>query len=138
MKKTMLVKPMYLVVAVACLFCGSLWAMPVSAKEIINYEMKTSPEGEWNYTVEGTPYEYSKGVLKVVKTNGEYEITVKVNYNSIEAEQVTVKGNNLDFVVYIEGQNVKVNLTIDGDKISGKAVSPEGVFPMQGNRSIAD
>ncbi|WP_136464865.1 hypothetical protein [Flagellimonas onchidii] len=132
----MSVKTISAVVAIACLFCGSILAMPTPNNKTINPITKTTSfEGKWNYSVDNAPYEYSKGVLTVAKVQGNYEVTVKVNYSTVKGEQISVKGEKIDFVVYIEGQRVKVGLMFDGDKFSGKAESADGVFPMKGTRS---
>ena len=140
MKKMISVKSMCSVVVAACFLCTSLQAMPVSTNKSVNDKIivETSPVGEWNYTAEGTSYEYSKGVLVVKKIEENYEVTVRVNNAAIKAEQVKVAGKALDFVIYVEGQKVTVNLTWDGNEINGKAESTDGVFPIKGTRSIVD
>ena len=78
--------------------------------------------GAYEYTVENVPYEYSKGVLIIAKRSDTYTVKVKSTAGELAGEDVQVVDNSIKFKVFIEGQTVAVDLTVDGDIISGKKV----------------
>jgi hypothetical protein len=92
--------------------------------------------GAYEYTVENVPYEYSKGVLIIAKLSDTYTVKVKVTAGELEGEDVQVVDNSIKFKVFIEGQTVAVDLTVDGDIISGKSTSYDGTFYIQGKRHV--
>lgn len=95
-----------------------------------------SPVGTWDYTVDGAPYEYTKGVLYVTKESSGYAVKVKLNYSTEKGNNVKIDKNKLNFSVMVEGLMVKVALEVD-DKgvIKGKVDTPEGLFTMVGKKS---
>lgn len=90
--------------------------------------------GIWDYTVQDVPPEYSKGVLHVTKKKKAHMVKIELTNGTIEAKDVVVKKKELDFSISIEGQQVDVSLSMDGDTFSGESSSPDGVFLLQGTR----
>lgn len=91
-------------------------------------------QGIWQYTVENAPPEYSKGVIIVKKENTDYEVAVQLAGGSLEGSNVLVEGAKLSFEISVEGTVFKVELTVDGDRISGQSSSYEGTYTIKGNR----
>ena len=92
--------------------------------------------GAWEYTVENVPYEYSKGVIVITKSDDNYTVKVKLTNGELAGEDVAVVGNSVTFKLYIEGQTVAVELTAEGDGITGKSTSYDGTFYIQGARQV--
>ena len=92
--------------------------------------------GAYEYTVENAPYEYSKGVIIIAKLSETYTVKVKLPNGELAGEDVQVVDNSIKFNVFIEGQTVAVDLTVDGDTISGKSTSYDGTFNIQGKRQV--
>ena len=92
--------------------------------------------GAYEYTVENAPYEYSKGVIIIAKLSETYMVKVKLPNGELAGEDVQVVDNSIKFNVFIEGQTVAVDLTVDGDIISGKSTSYDGTFNIQGKRQV--
>jgi hypothetical protein len=90
--------------------------------------------GAWVYTVENVPYEYSKGVFLISKENGAYNVQVQLTHGTLTGEDIEVKGNTVKFNLIIEGQSVAVELTSNGDKISGESNSMDGTYQIEGAR----
>lgn len=90
--------------------------------------------GAWVYTVENVPYEYSKGVFLISKEKGAYNVQVQLTHGTLTGEDIEVKGNTVKFNLFIEGQSVSVELTSDGDKISGESNSMDGTYQIEGKR----
>ncbi|MEA1785129.1 hypothetical protein U1E44_03425 [Arenibacter sp. GZD96] len=92
--------------------------------------------GYWNYTVDNAPYEYSRGVMVIDKSDGRYSVVVQLNQGSIQGEDVQVKDNEISFKVIVEGTTVTVTLTADKDTLSGQSVSSEGTMTIKGVRAV--
>ena len=92
--------------------------------------------GAYEYTVENVPYEYSKGILIIAKLSDTYTVKVKLTAGELEGDDVQVVDNSIKFKVFIEGQTIAVDLTVDGDIISGKSTSYDGTFNIQGKRQV--
>ncbi len=92
--------------------------------------------GQWHYTVVNAPYEYSKGVLIISKSDDHiFQVAVNLSGNTVNGQEVVIKGNEINFKVYIEGSPISVKLIAKGDSISGESVSQEGTLEIQGQRS---
>jgi len=96
----------------------------VSALMAANTEKKL--EGTWKYQAPDAPYEYSTGQLVFTQKDGKLEGIAKVNYGSMELEDLKVTGEKVSFTVYVEGEYVQISLTLKGDKLTGKAGYSEG------------
>lgn len=89
-------------------------------------------DGNWVYACYDAPYPYHEGKLLVAEK--EQETTVKVvfkNGQSASGKNVAIADGKLSFDVYVEGYVVKTVLEQNGEKIIGKAHSPEGVMDLQ-------
>lgn len=90
--------------------------------------------GAWRYTVENVPPEYSEGVINISNENDKYVVQVQLGTGVLQGEKVSVDGNEINFRLLIEGGYVNVVLTADGDSISGKSTSSDGVYSIAGER----
>lgn len=90
--------------------------------------------GTWVYTVSDAPPEHSKGEITISMEGDAYKAQIKTPGGMISLDDLKVDGNKVHFSVMVEGSDVKVELTFDGDKMSGKAESYDGVFVMKGER----
>lgn len=90
--------------------------------------------GTWTYEASGTPPEYSKGEITISQVDGDYKVVLTIGQMSLNIDNVTVSDQKVDFSVYIEDSKIAVSLTIDGDSMTGKAVSYDGTFPLKGKR----
>ncbi len=99
--------------------------VPVSGEDLI---------GTYDYTVDGVPYEYSKGVIIIGKQKAVYTVKIKLDNGELNGEDVKVEGNSITFNVFIEGRAVAVELTVEGDGISGESNSYDGTFMIKGKR----
>lgn len=92
--------------------------------------------GNWKYSAENVPYEYARGILFISKKEGILTVIVALRGRERKAQDVKVEENTLTFVLNLEGQLVSVSITTDGDKISGKASSEDGIFQLTGERRL--
>lgn len=92
--------------------------------------------GYWNYTVPNAPYEYSKGAMLINKEKDTYTVTIILPAGSMNAQNVVVQGNKVNFKVYVEGSLVSVALEAQGDTISGVAETPEGSLQIKGTKGV--
>lgn len=92
--------------------------------------------GNWKYSAENVPYEYARGILFISKKEGSLKVVVALPGGERKANDVVVKDNTLTFSLNLEGQLVSVSITVEGDKISGKASSEDGIFKLSGERRL--
>jgi len=92
--------------------------------------------GNWKYSAENVPYEYARGILFISKKEGSLNVLVALPGGERKANDVKIKENTLTFSLNLEGQLVSVSITVEGDKISGKASSEEGIFNLSGERRL--
>ncbi|MCK0145168.1 hypothetical protein MWU78_05880 [Arenibacter sp. F26102] len=92
--------------------------------------------GNWKYSAENVPYAYAKGILFISKKEGSLRVLVALQGVESKADDVKVKDNTLTFSLNLEGQLVSVSITVEGDKISGKASSEDGIFELSGERRL--
>lgn len=116
-----------LAITKTCLLLSALFAFQAMA-------LPGNVEGVWAYEASGTPPEYSKGEITIKKVEGEYQVVLTIGQMSINVDKVTVEDQKVDFTLYLEDSRITVTLNIDGDKLSGKAVSYDGTFPLKGER----
>lgn len=93
--------------------------------------------GGWEYTAQGAPEGYDKGLIVIVGQDGRYQVQVQTGMGTFIGENVTVKKNTINFTLMIEGGQVTVNLTANGSKISGKSSTSEGDYLIEGVKSIS-
>ena len=88
--------------------------------------------GAWNYQVEQTAPEYSKGTL-VFEQGDDEEYTGKIVFQSgqeISMSSVTVEADTVTFKAYVDGGLVTTVCTIDGDELTGSVITPDGRLPI--------
>jgi len=92
-------------------------------------------EGSWVYDVQNVDPQYQKGIFHITKENGEYALNIQGEGDSmIPTEELKVNGNEVKFVVYVEGDRVAITLNFDGDSFTGNGSSSSGPFTMSGQR----
>jgi len=90
--------------------------------------------GNWVYTVQDVPIEYSKGILHITKRNGVLTVEVALDAGRLRGENIKIEGEAMGFTVNVEGQIVTIKLTVAGNKISGLGTSSEGTFKLNGTK----
>jgi hypothetical protein len=107
------------------LFIGITASMAADASDVV---------GTWKYNAPDAPYEYSSGKIIIAEEGSKLTGTIKIDYYSIEAEDVKFEKNILTFGAYIEGEYVQIKVDIDGKKFSGQATYSEGSLPVSGEK----
>jgi hypothetical protein len=86
--------------------------------------------GTWDYKVEYAPQGYEKGQLIFVEKEGKVVGEVKIQGYSIPVRNLQVTEGQFKFGVTIENENIPVLLKVDGNKLTGKANTPDGDMPL--------
>jgi len=89
--------------------------------------------GLWKFEAPYAPEGFTSGTIDVKFANEEYSTSISFPTSgySLTGETVKLEKDTLAFMVYIEGQEVVVNLKLDGDKkMTGKAVYFGGEIPL--------
>ena len=110
--------------------------MGSSTPSLVNANSTTDDiVGSWVYDVQNVDPQYEKGILHIAKENGKYELHIQgAEDNLIPTEELSVKGNEAKFVVYVEGDRVAITLKFEGDTFTGEGSSSNGPFTLSGNR----
>jgi len=97
---------------------------------------KYSPAGTWEYSVPGVQPGYENGSMIVAEDGKNYKVTMVLNeYFRTDAEQVVYKKKSINFSVYVENEEVKVNGNFEGDDFSGRLSYFEGDFDITAKRT---
>lgn len=98
---------------------------------------KEDIQGVWEYEAASAPYEYNEGQLIVSETDGELTLTVKFsNGGEVKGEQVKCEDNKLSFGVHLDGNFIKVNCLVDGEKLTGEVESPDGPISLTAKKKV--
>lgn len=120
-------------VLVLCVLVGpsGIYATSVDTSIYNNDDL----EGAWAYDVQNVDPQYQKGVLHISKENGKYALNIQGAEGSmIPTEELSVNGNEVKFVVYVEGDRVSITLNFDGDTFAGEGSSSNGPFTLSGKK----
>jgi hypothetical protein len=82
--------------------------------------------GEWLYQVSDAPYGYEKGSLIFSEKDGQTVCVVKLEAGELAVNDLKIEKGKITFTATVEGNPVKVELTRENNKLSGKVDSPEG------------
>ncbi len=114
-----------LLVLVLLIVCAG-WS-PLSA----NTSVKEGLKGTWNYNVPTAPYDYSNGKIIFCEENGKDIVKVEFSDGTqLTARNVKIEKNNFSFEVQVESELVKVSGRADGDSMTGKASSSQGLMDL--------
>ena len=101
----------------------------------VNAQKKVDPVGTWSYEAEYAPYEYSEGDIVVSKEGKDIKVEIKLGeYYKITANKVEYKDNVLSFDVYVEGETVSIETTLEKETHEGTASYSEGTLKLSGKR----
>jgi hypothetical protein len=99
----------------------------------VSAQKKVDPVGTWTYTADQAPYEYSTGDIVIEKDGKDLIVEIQLGeYYKIKASNVTYEKNVLTFKVYIEGESVTIEATMEAEKFEGDASYSEGTNPVVG------
>jgi len=94
--------------------------------------------GGWEYTVEGAPEGYNKGLMMIVKQGEIFKVQVQLNGGAVNGENIVVKGNAITFNLVVEGESVAVALEAKGSKMTGTSTSSaNGVMQITAIKTIS-
>jgi hypothetical protein len=95
---------------------------------VASAEEKNKPLlGEWAYEVSDAPYGYEKGLLVFSEKDGQLACKVKLESSAeLQVNNLKVEKNKITFSVMVEYNQVNIELQREGNKLTGKADSPEG------------
>ena len=82
--------------------------------------------GTWNYEAPYAPYEYSTGKLIFTESGDKIEGKIKIGEYEIDMRNLKVEGDKVSFGAYVEGEYVKIDVTVKKKALSGTASYSEG------------
>ena len=104
----------------------------------INVNAQTSHRallGEWIVESNDAPYEYRKGSVIFSEADGKLIAKLRFpNQTELSVRELKTKDNKVLFTVMIDGYPIAIVLNREGDKMTGKAETPEGVVNIKTER----
>jgi hypothetical protein len=102
----------------------------VTAQSNVN---KVSPAGEWKFEAPSAPEGYTSGNIAIGQADRKFTTTMSFTGSEYKftGEKVKAVKDSVYFMIYLEGQDIRVMLKIENDtKMTGKAVYSEGEVPL--------
>lgn len=94
-----------------------------------------TPVGTWEYMASGVPAEYQYGKILITQEGKEYGVTIAFSeYYKVEGQNVVYDKKSIKFSIYVEGEEVKLAGTFDGDSFTGTATLSGGVYELSAKR----
>jgi hypothetical protein len=91
--------------------------------------------GSWKYEAPTAPYGYEKGTIVFSEKEGKIVGEVKfADGYKIDMKNVTYENNELKCGLYIDYEQINVNIKVDGKKMTGIAKTPEGDLKITGEK----
>ena len=87
--------------------------------------------GTWKVAVTDAPNQYVNSSFIVSEVNG--GLTGKVIFDDgqeLKVSEILLSGDEIRFVVNIDGSDIKVSGKVENSKITGKVEAPDGVLDM--------
>jgi hypothetical protein len=91
--------------------------------------------GTWNYKVEYAPEGYDKGQMVFSEKEGKVVGEVRIEGYSIPVKNLEIIEGQFKFGVEIDYGYIPITLKLDGDKLTGKANTPDGDMPILGTKA---
>ena len=91
--------------------------------------------GEWKFSTPEAPYGYQSGTITFTQASEEIEGEVKFpDGYKIDLKNIEIKNNDLNFGLYVDYEYIKVNMTLEKNKLSGFVESPDGKLKITAER----
>jgi len=90
--------------------------------------------GNWEYASEQAPYEYSEGNIVLSEKDGKLVGVVVIDGYEMELENLSEEKNKVTFNIYVEGEEVNVEMTFKKNTFTGSASFSEGTIPFSGKK----
>ncbi len=90
--------------------------------------------GTWEYSAPDAPYEYQEGNIHFLMQDNKLVGFVEIGGYKMELEDVIVKGDKVNCEVYVEGEEVSLELLFKKKTFSGTASYSEGTIDFTGKK----
>ncbi len=92
--------------------------------------------GKWNISVPDAPIpDYSSSTLVFSKEGKTVKGTIGINeYMVMDVEDLVIKGNKAEFVIYIQGEKITISLKRKGNTLNGTAMYSQGTLTVNGTK----
>lgn len=83
-------------------------------------------KGTWNYTSYDAPYEYQKGKVIFYEEDKKFKAKIDIDGYVYPANNLKITEQYVEFILYMENERVAVKLTLNDNKMKGKAKTYDG------------
>lgn len=96
----------------------------------------TSAVGTWDYEIKDTPYGNVQGQMMIDQDGDSYTGELRSSMGTAAMENIVIQDNEINATLSMDGNNLTINGTIDGDQIQGTVdAGGNGSFPMSASRA---
>lgn len=102
-------------------------------------QKKLNPAGDWKFEAPYAPEGFTTGLINIGVADNKQTASISFNGSEykIQGENVKIAGDTISFKVYVEGQDVSINLKMENDaKMSGKATYTDGEIPLTLSKQV--
>ncbi len=90
--------------------------------------------GIWTFEAPTAPYGYQKGEIHITRTDDGYTAEMVIGSFRMPAKDMTIDGNKMTCSIMVEGMNIPLSFTFDGDTMTGNANSPDGLIAIKATK----
>lgn len=115
--------------------------MVISAVSAQNPQSKNDPVGKWKFEAPLAPEGFTNGIITLSFAENKYSTAISFTGSDykIPGEKVKIEKETVAFNVYIEGNDIQINLKMEGAaKMTGKATYSEGEIPLTLTKELTD
>lgn len=92
-------------------------------------------QGDWRFTVNQAPWEYSRGVITFEKSGDAWSGTILFHVNrEVSVEEISIDGDEVRFELIVDGYDVRTVFTVQEEELAGIVYTIDGNMPFRANR----
>lgn len=93
-------------------------------------------EGDWNFSVNQAPWEYSRGVVTFAEGEESWSGTILFHVNrEVTVDEILVNGDEIRFSLIVDGYDVRTVFTLQDGELSGMVYTIDGNMPFRASRA---
>lgn len=96
-------------------------------------------DGDWRFTVNQAPWEYSRGVITFEKSGDAWIGTILFHVNrEVVVEEISMDGDEVRFELIVDGYEIRTVFAVQENEMAGIVYTIDGNMPFRANRVEAE
>ena len=108
---------------------------------LFSFPLETSSQdfnkflGNWSFNTPNAAYGYQTGTLTLTEEGSEIKGEVKFTDGyMVDLKEIEFNSNELSFSITVDYENIKVKMTLENDRLTGKVDTSEGILEVTAER----